>query len=355
MKLFAHCHTYGRTAKQGADAFMRSILEYLVTRDCEVTIGIDEAPEYSYWLNGVLVISNKNLLGEHYEAADAIITNIEFNHPSLTIAKRFNKPVFQIAHNAENKTFQPYIIYNSICLRDTMQMPYDNIVVNPVTYLKDWENDIDHFNQPYITLVNCCPNKGAEILYSLATWLPQHKFQGIYGGYGNQMSKGAVNLTYKPFTLPISYDNTRILIVPSKKESWSLCASEAMASGIPVVCADLPGLHENCGNAAIYCNTLRDYVDAIGWLSEEITYNKMAEAGKKRIAERNHGQQLDNLYNFIADKVNKDFNLLTGSQETISAYEQSVADIFEKEKIEVKPEKEKREIKPKHEKKIVRR
>jgi glycosyltransferase involved in cell wall biosynthesis len=145
------------------------------------------------------------------------------------------------------------------------------------------------------------------------------------------MSKGAVNLTYKPFTLPISYDNTRILIVPSKKESWSLCASEAMASGIPVVCADLPGLHENCGNAAIYCNTLRDYVNAIGWLSEEITYNKMAEAGKKRIAERNHEQQLDNLYNFIADKIPG------------------------KEKIEVKPEKEKLEIKPKHEKKIVRR
>jgi hypothetical protein len=72
-------------------------------------------------------------------------------------------------------------------------------------------------------------------------------------------------------------------------------------------------------------------VNAIGWLSEEITYNKMAEAGKKRIAERNHGQQLDNLYNFIADKIPG------------------------KEKIEVKPEKEKREIKPKHEKKIVRR
>ncbi len=331
--LFAHTHTYGANKKQGADAMMQSLLEYLATRGCDITVGIDDCPEH-YELNGVKVISSKHLLGEHYDNSDAIIVNIEMNHPALILAKRFNKPVFQIAHNAENPTYQPYIIYNSQSLKDQLRLPYESIIVNPPTYLKDWDDGIDHFEQPYITLVNCCPNKGAETLFSLATHLPHLKFLGIYGGYGNQMSKGARNLRYWPFANPISYSDTRVLIVPSKKESWSLAAAEAMASGIPVVCADLLGLRENCGGAAIYCNSIREYMDAILLLDTEQAYRYYADLGRKRIAERNHAEQLDNLYNFIADKVKK--------EETI------------KEKVEVDPVREKREIK-KPTKKVIKR
>ncbi len=357
MVIFTHVHTYGNNAKQGADKMLQALLEYLARRGCDVTVGIDDCPEH-YELNGVKVISSKHLLGEHYEQSDAIIVNIEMNHPALTLAKRFNKPIFQIAHNAENPTYQPYIIYNSQSLKDQLRLPYESIIVNPPTYLKDWDNDIDHFEQPYITLVNCCPNKGAETLFSLATWMNSYKFLGIYGGYGNQMSKGAQNLTYRPFQSPISYADTRVLIVPSKKESWSLAAAEAMASGIPVVCADLPGLRENCGGAAIYCSTIREYMDAILLLDTEQAYRYYADLGRKRIEERNTNEQLDNLYNFIAVKVNKDTVQIEKEllhKEILDLGKTIPSDgYFEKEKQEMQPVKEKREIKKPAKKKIKR-
>ena len=66
--------------------------------------------------------------------------------------------------------------------------------------------------------------------------------------------------------------------MPSHYESWGRTATEAMSSGIPVICTDLPGLRENCGNAAEYCkqDRIEQWVQAIRNVEEnyEICSNK---------------------------------------------------------------------------------
>jgi glycosyltransferase involved in cell wall biosynthesis len=51
-----------------------------------------------------------------------------------------------------------------------------------------------------------------------------------------------------------------------------------MASGIPVICTDLPGLRENCGDAGTYCkqDRLDEWISAIRNVEEnyEICSNK---------------------------------------------------------------------------------
>lgn len=357
MKILAHVHTYGKNAESGADKFMQSILEFLAQRGEMVTVAIDNPyPEKVLNLGGVWVVSNKYMIAEQYEESDIIISHLVFNNPSLKIARRFNKPVIQIAHNSENKTNEGYIIYNSESLKNSLNLPLPGIVVNPPTYLKDWQNDIDHFTQPYITLVNCCHNKGGETLKALAQWMPQYKFLGIMGGYGKQMRMPAPNITYRAYSEKMDYSDTKILIVPSKKESWSLAAAEAMASGIPVLCSDLPGLRENCGEAAKYCNSVAEFKNMIELLNDYSLYLAMVFAGQTKVVTRDHATQLNNLYNFIHSIVKyhggtmkveswmlKDFSEI--EKESLQKEIERLKDKYEpKEKKEMKPTKEKKEL-----------
>lgn len=261
MKILAHCYTYGHDAKSGADRMLQSLMEYLAERSCECKVVIDNCPQ-QYILNNVHVQSNRSMLGEAYDWCDIVIIHLVAIHEAVTIAKRFNKPVVHICHNEHARVSYGSVIYNTYWLQQKMNLPLPSIVVHPPT--KNVEPE-QHYAAKYITLVNTNDNKGGAMLKALAINLPQYHFLGVHGGYDkNQMYQPVRNLTYRAYDVNgMDYSDTRIIIVPSKAESWSLVAAEAMARGIPVICSDLPGLRENCGNAAIYASSVKDYMDAI--------------------------------------------------------------------------------------------
>ncbi|MBI2551852.1 glycosyltransferase family 4 protein [Candidatus Uhrbacteria bacterium] len=82
--------------------------------------------------------------------------------------------------------------------------------------------------------------------------------------------------------------NAALLASPSFGEGFGFPVLEAMAAGVPVVCADLPVLHEVGGNAAQYVNP-RDPEDIArgieGVLQNEMLQSEMIKRGKEIAAE----------------------------------------------------------------------
>ena len=245
------------------------------------------------------------MLGEAYEWADIIILHLTALHEGVTIARRFNKPVVHLCHNNHFPVNSGYIVYNSNWLKEDVNLPLPSIVVHPPT--KAAVHAHDHYHAKYITLINTNENKGGAMLKALATALPQMSFLGVHGGYDkNQMYQPVKNIQYRHYDPNgFDYSDTRIIIVPSKMESWSLVAAEAMANGIPVICSDLPGLRENCGDAAIYATSTREYADAILRLNDRTFYSIRSTVCRTRFMLHDYDNELNNFYNFIENIVMK--------------------------------------------------
>ncbi len=326
---------------------MQSLIEYLAARGEDCRVVIDDCPK-DYELNGVKVSSNKKMLGEAYDWCDIVIIHLVAIHEGVVIARRFSKPVIHICHNNHIKINNAFVIYNSNWLAKEMNLDCPWMVVHPPTKPVPVA---DHFYSKYITLVNTNENKGGAMLKALATHLPQYSFLGVHGGYDkNQMYMPMKNINYRAYSAAgMDYSDTRIIIVPSISESWSLVAAEAMANGVPVICSNLPGLKENCGDAAIYATSTRDYIDGIAMLEYESVYRNFVAAGRARIILHNYDEELNNFYNFIENIVMKKYiagmiNVNKAMLQDFSKIEQLQKEI-EKSAKEKKPKKEKREYK----------
>jgi glycosyltransferase involved in cell wall biosynthesis len=356
LKILIHSvGNYPPNHTSGADIMAERLGTFLASKGCEVIamVNIDQHTQYTY--KGVTVKSYKRLLGEHYEWCDIVITHLVLKSEATMHGARFKKPVFHVVHNGYTSLLQSgtpdnYLIFNTHHLQQTARIELPSIVVQPPTWTSDWDYT-DHYSAKYITLVNCVHNKGHVMFEGIAKQCPHRLFLGVYGGYGAQGRASIGNLHYKAYAagsmgtmgntsnsttgttgatgatgmttanagigttnsaMKEIYSQTRILLVPSISESWSLVAAEAQACGIPVICSDLPGIRENCGDTVQYAGTVRQYMDCLARLDSIDTYREYAERGYRYrvMMDAQHQQQLTQMFNFMekvvyGDKVEK--------------------------------------------------
>ncbi len=342
MKIFIHAHYYLPRTLAGAEKFLHEIAKYLISKGHEAVISIDDNTSFQY--EGVNVVPNRDNIQSWYKWADAVLTHLINAEDAIFLAAQYQKPLFHLLHNnksaARDGLVNNYVIYNSNALQDELRLDLPSIVVHPPINYAYWQNDKDHFYNEYITLVNCCLEKGGGILKTLAATMPDHRFMGVKGGYNTPIIEQSphknIQYTYPREDMREIYDITRIIIMPSSYESWGMVASEAMASGIPVICSDTPGLRENCGDAAIYAErTAGVYRYAIETLNDKEMYDSMVKRGK----ERTQPNELNKILEFMEKKIRKpdevDFNELKEKEEI---------NIELKEKSEMELPKEKKQI-----------
>lgn len=139
-----------------------------------------------------------------------------------------------------------------------------------------------------ITLVNLSSQKGGNLFWRVATAMPDVEFIGVRGGYGRQILRDLRDYPNVTLLDPVTdmrpiYARTRILMMPSAKETWGRVAVEGMASGIPTIAHPVPGLVESLGRAGTFADRQnpRQWVDAI----RTMDWDKMSERSLKRSAE----------------------------------------------------------------------
>jgi glycosyltransferase involved in cell wall biosynthesis len=200
-----------------------------------------------------------------YRWADVVMTHLDYTQYTIMMAHEAKRPLIHFVHNDTEYSSivaagpSNYIVYNSEWIKEKIGYPHKSIVVTPPCEAEFYDVCEDPYKNEYITLVNLDQNKGGKILREIAKRMPERKFLGVIGGYSSPARVGQVidqpgNVKVIPNTPDILsvYRQTRILLMPSAYESWGRTATEAMCSGIPVICTPTPGLKENCSDAGIY-------------------------------------------------------------------------------------------------------
>jgi glycosyltransferase involved in cell wall biosynthesis len=140
-----------------------------------------------------------------------------------------------------------------------------------------------------VTLNGTTAAKGADVLARVARAMPERRFLAVATPWHEEVPQPE-NVEVVTRREPAEvYARTRVLLMPSRTESWGRVGVEAMVSGIPVIAAPLPGIREALGEAAAY----RAREDVAGWVEEVRRLDDphvYAEASARALA---HAERLD--------------------------------------------------------------
>lgn len=322
LNILCSIHLYPPHHVCGAEMMLHQMNKYFQSKGHTVKVLLKQANQHRidshYIFDNVDVFPpdqyNETML---FSQADVILTHLDYSAWTQALGGMFKKPIFHIIHNdyprehITNAELPQYIIYNSDWIKQKLAYPHQSIVLHPPTDYRYYCTQKDPWDGEYITLINLDQNKGGEILREIAKRLPHYKFLGVKGSYSEPIRIGQItdqpsNVTVidKRVDIRPIYAMTKMLIMPSKYESWGRTATEAMCSGIPVIASPTPGLKENCGNAGIFVsdrNNIDDWVKAIEKLHNEKTYRKWSQLAWHRARELDPMDELAATEKWITD------------------------------------------------------
>lgn len=325
--ILAYVHAYVPDHNAGAETTLHDILKHLVKGGWNANVVIK--PERvsfltgksedhgEYWIDGVHVIKgeDKRTLLHYLPKADVTISHLECSERTHMLSKNYSIPTIHLVHNTHPLTIQwsansdALIINTEWIYNDEAFKAFNGpkMVLNPPVDPGEYKTD----RGKSITLINLWEDKGSAIFYELARRFPELPFLGVHGGYGEQVIEDLPNVEIMAHTPAIKsvYGQTRVLLMPSKYESFGRVGVEAMASGIPVLAEPTPGLLESLGDAGTFAD--RDDVEAWETALRAILrparygkLSKLALARSKSLAETRE-VQLMTLSQFIPELIRK--------------------------------------------------
>lgn len=275
MRLLWVIHLYPPKHNCGSELMAHHINKFLLSRGHEVRVVLMQAKwnkiQVPYQYEGVEVIGNPQDNLDAYRWADVILTHLDYTRHAIHMARFVKRPIVNFIHS--HYTYDPnpipdaasdcHVVYNSQWVADYLGYKWPSMIMYPPCdpdYYNVCENPI---RNPYISMISINENKGGYILYQVAKAMPYAKFIGVVGSYDdgglqaeiiNRLRNECSNVEIVPNSPDILsvYRKTRILLMPSRYESWGRTATEAMANGIPVISTATKGLQENCAGAGLF-------------------------------------------------------------------------------------------------------
>jgi hypothetical protein len=257
-------HNYPPVVLAGAEFAAHRINLWLLQHGWKVHVYIVGNADYPTEFEGVTISCVNNWYNLPIDASTVLLSQLWATRQARTIVDMKRLRYIEFVHYVDNTVISPYpwttrrdfmMVYNSLdtekraleiggWLRDVPSVRMSPIIVPPqITSVR---------TDPYITLVNFSGDKGADVCNACAL-KSDREFVGIAGSHGTQYTPDRVTIVPATQDMESVWAKTRILLIPSKYETWSMVASEALLRGIPVIAADhIPALRENCGDAALY-------------------------------------------------------------------------------------------------------
>ncbi len=295
MRILAIVHMYPPAHGAGAEWMLHTILRRMVELGHHVAVACLHAEEYT--LDGVHVRLLGDTSGDAALVADhdLVFTHLDLTKRAVAAARRARRPIVHLVHNdSQLRHFgvRPdpgtLAVFNSQWLAGAYDWwSGESVVCRPHVRVADYRTDPGE----YVTLLNLSPAKGAHVFYDMARHLPDHRFLGVLGVYGQQVTRPqSRNMTFQRNTPNVRddvYARTRVLLMPSSYESWGRVAIEAACSGIPTVAAPTPGLLESLNEAGIYAErgARKAWVEAVRCLDDPDEYRYHSELVRARAVE----------------------------------------------------------------------
>lgn len=293
MHFLAHVHGYTGVHSAGAERYLEALLEFLVSKGHKCTVLTASNMGADGEVRNGVVLNTKchkpEAIEECYSVADYVLTHLDITPQVIALCKKHKKKLVYLVHNFHSIPYWEVkkedlhaVIYNADWMetyhKEKMKFDHPNsFTLIPPTDFKKF-NFKPKANRKDITLINMNPNKGVLQFTMLAKLLPEYSFRGVRGAYGEQLvSHLPNNIKLIPHTGDIvgqAFAHTKLLLMPSAKETWGMAAIEGMCSGIPVIAHPTEGLLEACGDAGLFALRDKAYVwrDLIIKLMEDDAY-----------------------------------------------------------------------------------
>jgi len=291
IKILAYVHRYrGMNRNAGGEVSIHALLRHLNAAGHQCVALVAEPTEApSYHLDGVGVITTnspaeiKAAPVEYFHGADVVVTQLNSSYRAGILGRMVGTPVVHYAHNTGPFTTRMVggqcdaAIYNTEWVRrhcESQGIWTPGEILRPVVDPAEYATPNTRARR-HITLVNLSTgddglyDKGYQTFFELARRNPDLPFLAVRGAYGIQAYEPLPNVTYLDHTNDITevYKRTKVLLVPSRYESYGRVAVEAAASGIPSICTPTEGLVEAMQGSAAYA----EYGDYDAW-NDRLSY-----------------------------------------------------------------------------------
>lgn len=342
MRILWSLHLYPPMHNCGSEYVAHNVNQFLINKGHQVrcVLHYDQNNKIGtpYTYDGVECVGSKTGQSvDTYRWADVILTHLDMTQFTIMMAKQAKRSLVHFVHNdipyssIQSNFGNVSAVYNSKWIADKIGYQIPGYVLHPPCDAKHY--NIGEQKGDAITLISLNYMKGGFFLRQLAKAMPDRKFIGVVGSYDNPGKDGPnqkfiiqllqelpnVEIVENSPDILSVYRRTRVLIMPSYYESWGRTATEAMCSGIPVICTPTPGLKENCGEAGIYVGSqlpyiapgeqqvdlgeVKDWVKAIRKLDNLHEYNKKSLLCSARANELDPVRELEGLEVFLYEQA----------------------------------------------------
>ena len=283
INILFHIPKYVDTQLSGGECTARDFAEYFNNLEgYSVRVLCDKVAVDSF--NGVDLFEESDTdtpIQHLYKWASVIYTHLGKQGKAINYSRAANKPLFIYMHNNNGSVYarerkELGVIYNSYFTQRAIDKDFkgnESALIRPLLDLPQGKSA-----GKYVTLINLNENKGGLILRQLAEELPKVNFLGVTGGYAQQFKSQPANVKLIPPTNNMAevYNDTALLICPSKYESYGRTAAEAIGYRVPVLYSSTNTAYEevvgNAGEGISNREDVKSWAKGVKWMLNNLEH-----------------------------------------------------------------------------------